>query len=312
MSTPVLSVVVLAWDKADLTRRCLASIRAHTDVPYELIVVDNGSAAEGVAVATEGADRAVLNDTNLGFAAGMNQGLAEATGEFVAFVNNDTEVPAGWAGRLVGTFSDLPDAGLVLPAVTAAGNPYSVRDDVGDERIVVPRFREIPSGVLYVLPRPLAVAIGGWNEDYPVASSEDLDLLFTIWCTGREVVLDTRVLVAHVGSATVSEKLPDRDRIWKANRHAFTARWMAMTPENVPGGDGGDPGLVARRVEEAAIAATWMERAFLAREHAGAVLRRERAATATTPPSSPGMTTRLLRRLRSTYRRVAGGRPPPP
>ena len=84
MTEPVLSVVVLAWDNLDLTRRFVESVRANTDVDYELVIVDNGSEAPAARYAEEAADHAILNDRNLGFAAGMNQGLAAARGEFVA------------------------------------------------------------------------------------------------------------------------------------------------------------------------------------------------------------------------------------
>ncbi len=266
MTETALSVVVLAWDQLELTRRCVASVRSTTDVPYELVIVDNGSAAGAAAFAQSAADIAIMNPENLGFAVGMNQGLTAAQGNVVAFVNNDTVLPQGWASLLLETFAEHPEAGLVLPAVTSAGNPYSVRTAPGTDRIVVPPFREIPSGVVYLLRRAYALEIGGWSEEYPVASSEDLDLLFTVWSTGREVVLDERVLVDHVGSATVAEKLTNRHELWRDNRHAFTAKWMAMTSAAIPRPAGTDEALVAARAREAATAATWMERTFLARE----------------------------------------------
>ncbi len=95
MTTPAISLIVLAWNQRLLTERCVASLRAHTDVPYELIIVDNGSSADAATFARDVADVAVLNETNLGFAAGMNRGLASASGTYVAFINNDTEFPLG-------------------------------------------------------------------------------------------------------------------------------------------------------------------------------------------------------------------------
>ena len=95
VKTPNLSVVVLAWNKLELTRRCVDSIRSGTSGDYELIVVDNGSTDGGAEYATAAADKAVINSENLGFAAGNNSGLAVATGTYVAFVNNDTVLPGG-------------------------------------------------------------------------------------------------------------------------------------------------------------------------------------------------------------------------
>ena len=95
--------MVLAWDNLDLTRAFVESARANTDVPYELIVVDNGSRPDAAEFARTAGDRSVLNAENLGFARGMNQGLDASTGEFVAFCNNDVGLPPAGASQLLET-----------------------------------------------------------------------------------------------------------------------------------------------------------------------------------------------------------------
>ena len=93
----------LAWDNLLYTQQFVESVRRNTDVAYELVIVDNGSEWEAANYAAAAADQSVLNDSNLGFAAGMNQGLAVARGRYVAFCNNDTVLPPGWAGHLLET-----------------------------------------------------------------------------------------------------------------------------------------------------------------------------------------------------------------
>lgn len=260
-----LTVIVLAWNQLPLTRRCVESVRANTDVPYELVIVDNGSDAEAAAYARQAADVPVLHPTNLGFAAGMNSGLAVATGTHVAFVNNDTELPPGWAGRLIETLWADRDVGLVLPAVTAAGNPYAVRTEPGPHRIVVPPFRHLPSGVVYAMRRNDAEALGGWSEEFEVASREDLDLLFKVWCNDLGVVLDERVLVWHESSATVREQLPDRRDRWEKNWDVFVEKWTAADPGRIPRLASCEPDVFEANLDRARIAATWMERWYDAR-----------------------------------------------
>jgi glycosyltransferase involved in cell wall biosynthesis len=87
------SVIIPVQNQEELTRLCLQSIATQTDVPYELIVIDNGSTQ--AAADTLRACRSqfpnipidiipidiIHNDTNLGFAKACNQGLARAEGQ---------------------------------------------------------------------------------------------------------------------------------------------------------------------------------------------------------------------------------------
>lgn len=255
---PKLSVVVLNWNRRELTERCIESIRAHTDTDFELIMVDNGSDEPTPQWTEEVADVAVLNPANLGFAPGMNAGLRVARGEFVAFANNDTVFPSSWASRLLETFAAYPSAGIVLPAVTAAGNPYAVREAPGSHRLVVPAFRELPSGVVYVVRTADMRALGGWDERYHMASREDLDLLFMMWCNNREVVLDERVLVEHESSATVNDQRDEKREYWRENWGRFIERWT--DPDDVPILAGVDEEIRLVRLREAQTAAVWMAR----------------------------------------------------
>lgn len=268
--SPILSLVVLAWENLPLTEACVASLRAGTTGPYELIIVDNGSAQPAVEFARQSADVPVLNDENTGFAAGMNAGLAAATGDYVAFVNNDTVFPRDWDTPLREHLDD-PSVGIVVPAVTAAGNPVTVRREPGTEILRLLPFGEFPSGVVYVMRREVALALGGWNEEYPLASSEDLDLSFTVWANGLDVVLDTRTLIEHVSQATVSQ-LPNQGKLYAANLDQFLSRWG--DPDNrVPSLPHVTGDELARNLSTARTAVRWIERMVTARRDAASARR---------------------------------------
>lgn len=288
--------MVLAWNQADLTSRCIDSIRENTDVEYELVVVDNGSDLDARALAISASDLAITHGENLGFSKGMNSGLARSSGEYVAFVNNDTVLPPAWATVLLSDFTSHPRAGIVLPVVTAAGNKVSVRDSPGSDVITLRRFIDLPGGVVYVMRRDLISEIGGWDERYEVASREDLDLLFTVWCNDLDVVLDERVLVTHESSATANTQLADKDAIWQRNWEVFLSKWCA-----------GDPSCIARtshvsqetfthNVLTAAIAAHWMGRWYEAWT-AERTLRRQARRSADDTQS----TSRIHKRSLATY-----------
>ena len=296
---PRLSVVVLAWDGLHETRRCVASVRDHTDVPFELIIVDNGSQPDAARFASEASDRAILNPENLGFAPGMNQGLEASQGEFVAFCNNDTVMPPGWASTLIDDFETHADAGIVLPAVTAAGNDCTVRSEPGTAVEVLLPFGEFPSGVLYVMRREVATAVGGWSEEYPIASAEDLDLCFKVWANDLSIVFDQRVLVQHTSQATVATKLDNRRELYRSNLELFMDKWGSVEPA-VPRIDSCHADRFRANLARAATAIRWIRRLIATRDELERTRRQVRdleRATDRRTEGSPPQRRSSLRRL---------------
>ena len=268
---PEVSVVVLAWDNLVLSQMFVDSVRRNTDVPYELVIVDNGSEWEAANYARAAADRVVLNTTNLGFARGMNQGLALARGRYVAFCNNDTELPPFWARRLVETARAHPNAAIVVPAVTSARNPVNVRTAPGTAVEVLPPFSAPPAAIVYVAPVDRIRELGAWEEEYEIASGEDVDLCFKVWSNDLDIVYDQRVLVRHVGKGSAS-RLDNWPELWARNRRHFLDKWTGDA--EVPFLSTCDPARFARNREIARAAAGWMDRYFTARDREDARNRR--------------------------------------
>jgi glycosyltransferase involved in cell wall biosynthesis/GT2 family glycosyltransferase len=260
---PVVSIVVLAWDNLAYTQQFVDSVRRTTTVPYELIVVDNGSAWEAVHYAQAAADVAILNATNLGFAKGMNQGLVAARGEYVLFCNNDTVLPEGWDRRLLETAARSCRTGIVVPAVTEARNDATVRSAPGDDVTVLPTFSAPPPAIVYLMRRELMCQLGGWCEDYEVASGEDVDLCFAVWVNDLDIVFDSRVLVHHVGKGTAS-RLDDWQGLWARNRRRFLDKWGSNA--EVPRLASCDDERFERNRRTAVGVAAWMDRYFRARD----------------------------------------------
>lgn len=270
----MLSIVMLTWDQLEMTQRCVESIRQHTDVDYELIIVDNGSGWEAAHFAREASDKCVVNPRNFGFARGMNQGLEQAEGEFIAFVNNDIVLPPEWATRMISHLRDR-SVGAVVPAITNARSSRTVRAEPGDEIERFDPFEPPPPAVVYVLRTDVVRALDGWSEEYAVASGEDSDLIFKLWVNGLDVVFDTRVLVEHRSKATASAKLPNWKRIWRENRSRFVAKWR--DPETcVPRLATMSMKDVAYRQAVARSIAYWMDQCFEARDELAALQRQVR------------------------------------
>src|SRR5436190_22220932 len=116
MARPVSSVIIPLFNKADLTRACLAALIGATPADlYEVVVVDNGSTDDTAALLDQldGDVTIIRNPQNLGFARACNQGALAARGEYLVFLNNDTEPEPGWLEPLIGTADANPRVGAV-------------------------------------------------------------------------------------------------------------------------------------------------------------------------------------------------------
>jgi len=113
-----LSIIIVAWNVRDLVLDCLASIQdAKLGIPYEVIVVDNGSVDETpAAVARQFPEtRVVALPGNIGFGAGNNRGLERMRGRHAVLLNSDTIVLPGGLERCVAYLDAHPEVGVVGP-----------------------------------------------------------------------------------------------------------------------------------------------------------------------------------------------------
>ncbi len=116
---PLVSVIIPTRDRVELLQRCVESLRAKTDYdPFEIIVVDNGSAEDATHIFLREAEAAgvfrVLTDAGSFNYSRLNNGAAAiAHGELLLFLNNDTEADEpGWLTEIV-SHAVQPDVGAV-------------------------------------------------------------------------------------------------------------------------------------------------------------------------------------------------------
>lgn len=88
---PRFSVVVPTYNRPEFLRECLASVRAQTLEDFECIVVDDGSNTAGPAIPDDERFRLLALETNHGVTHARQTGCDEATGEFLAFLDDDDQ-----------------------------------------------------------------------------------------------------------------------------------------------------------------------------------------------------------------------------
>jgi GT2 family glycosyltransferase len=128
--SPVVWIVVLNWNRPQDTVQCVSSLRQLDYPAYRMLVVDNGSTDESVEVFRKLPDVDLLvNDQNLGFAAGNNRGIEyalERGADYVLLLNNDTTVSPSLLAVLVEVAETDRRIGIVGPIIYYLDRPADV------------------------------------------------------------------------------------------------------------------------------------------------------------------------------------------
>lgn len=120
LSRPLFSVIVATYNRPLLLREALKSISAQTVNDFECIVVDDASHSAEPVMPNDQRFRLVSLETNLGLAAVWNLGVSEATGRYVAFLDDDDQ----WTSqRLKIASSHVGDADVIVCGGTSLGSP---------------------------------------------------------------------------------------------------------------------------------------------------------------------------------------------
>ncbi len=122
---PLVSVISVNYNQSAVTLEMLESFRKVTYPNYEIIIVDNGSPNDNPEIIRNNYPEVNLikSAENLGFAGGNNLGIKIARGDYLLFLNNDTEVTPGFLEPLVETLENNPDAGMASPLILYHHSP---------------------------------------------------------------------------------------------------------------------------------------------------------------------------------------------
>lgn len=216
----LLSIVIPNWNGIRFLAVCFASLKAQTYPHIEVIVVDNASSDGSQALIEREYPWVTLIalPENRGFTGACNAGMAQARGEFICLLNNDTEVEPGWAAAVVDAFARHPGVGSVASKMllfdkrthlhTAgdfftvdgrAGNRGVWQEDVGqfDEEAYV--FSACGGSSTYR--RAMLDEIGLLDDDF-FFLMEDVDLGWRAQLAGWRCLYTPHAVVYHHLSAT--------------------------------------------------------------------------------------------------------------
>jgi len=257
---PTVSVIIPAHNKFEVTYHCLASLLlAPNRASFEVIIVDDASSdrTEDTATLVRNIEY-VRNEEPQGFVKACNAGAAQARGDYIVLLNNDTEVTESWLDELIWPFEHFDSVGLtgaklLYPDGTLQeaggivwdnGDPwnYGRGDNPHDPRYCYTRQVDYISGACIMLPKALWQELNGLDESFVPAYFEDTDLAFRIRARGLKTVYCPLAQVVHFeGLSSGTSTASGMKRYQELNRPKFKQRWISACRGN--GRIGSDPDL---------------------------------------------------------------------
>jgi GT2 family glycosyltransferase len=244
LTNGLVSVVIVTWNSAPFLRRCLAALAAQTYRQIEVIHVDNASTDDSAAIVRGGARAThIINDTNRGFSAAVNQAVRIANGEFFLLLNPDAYLEPDYVSSLVAALNGeglgmatgkllQADSGSVDSKgirMTRSGRHFDIDQGKPDTRPPIPDtpievFGVSGAAAMYTRSFITDVTVGGefLDEDF-FAFREDADVAWRGRLFGWRAIYVPEAVAYHVRTVT-----PEKRRALSAvtNMHGVKNRFL--------------------------------------------------------------------------------------
>ncbi len=238
---PGASIVIVNYNGKKHMEKCLNSLRQvqYPKDKVEIIVVDNASTDGSIEYLKNENDVILIeNKENLGFAAGVNQGVEKSSYDYVALLNNDMKVDSLWLQKLI-------EPQLVDPKIAATGS--KVLDWEGKKIDFVQgmvnfegrgfqidfdkvlkkgshdkqKYMLFVNGGSMMVNKKIFQEIDGFDEDY-FAFYEDVDFGWRLWLAGYKVIFTPESICYHRHHGSTSEIGQEKLQILYERNALFT------------------------------------------------------------------------------------------
>lgn len=230
---PKLSIIILSYNTRDITLKCLDSVfKSINTNNIEVIVIDNGS-QDGSKEILQGKSnlKIILNEKNLGYSKGNNQGIKAAQGEYILFLNSDVIIDQIDFNQLINYFDYHPKVGVLTVKVLLPNGKIDLASHRGFPTIwnsicyfaglenffkyipllnkffggyhlndrLINSIHEIdsPSGAFYFTRKSLLNKLKGFDEHF-FMYGEDLDLSYRLKKLGYSIIYYPLYSVIHL------------------------------------------------------------------------------------------------------------------
>ena len=238
----LVSIITINYDSLTSTLELIESLSHSENRNFETIVIDNYSSDDPTPVLSKiNGIRYFRSSKNLGFAGGNNLGIREAIGEYLLFVNNDTEFTPSLIDDLIETFKDNPNAGLISPKIvyyntsiiqfagyTEISNITGRNKALGNKEIDDDTYAGVVKtpyahGAAMMTKRSVLDKSGYMPEIY-FLYYEELDWCEQIKKVGFDILVNLNTHILHKESMSVGKNSPLKTYFLTRNRILFFLR----------------------------------------------------------------------------------------
>ncbi|MCL5070952.1 MAG: glycosyltransferase family 2 protein [Actinobacteria bacterium] len=234
-SYPKITISIINLDGEEYLNECLKSIGNlnYPEDKIEIIVVDNNSKDGSIKLLENNFSeiRVIRNPENYGFARANNQAAEIASGEYIAFLNNDTKVDPDWLIELLkpvyGSREVICSGSKVLSfdgknidfaggMINFEGKGFQIDYNLPLEKDIhnIERYLPFVNGGAMLIRNDVFIKAGGFDEDF-FAYYEDVDLGWRLWVLGYKVVFAPKSVVYHMHHGTSKNFSDDKLRFLK-------------------------------------------------------------------------------------------------
>ena len=235
---PSITIILVLFNKAELTLNALKSIKHSRLNDINLIIVDNNSSdrTRMLLGRLEGNVRVILNEENLHFLESVNQALSIVDTEYVALLNNDAALQydtldesiacikrygdsAIVGGKVLHFDGYIQDAGsIVFEDGSCAG--LGRRCSPNDHRFNFERQVDYVSGAYMMTTHKIFESLGGFDEYFKPAYYEETDFCFRARLSGIPTVYSPSIVISHLEYGS-SSKSDSASKLMEQNQEKF-------------------------------------------------------------------------------------------
>jgi GT2 family glycosyltransferase len=241
---PEISIILVLFNRAELTLACLRSIAENYSERLEIIIVDNASFDDTPLLLDRlrGA-RIIRNSENRHFLLSVNQAAKEARGQYLLLLNNDAQILPGTLHSALNTINSAPGIGavggrliLLDGTLQEAGSilwrdgsclGYGRGDNPFAPMYMFRRDVDYCSGAFLLTPRHIWKELGGFDESFSPAYYEETDYCSRLWEHQLRVVYDPNAVLLHYEFASSQSQVHATD-LQREHQRVFAARHEAL------------------------------------------------------------------------------------